>query len=350
MPEELRSPGKPAIEALREDFDRLAACFPPHEAQCLREVLALASELPAPAAGEVAACFHQATGSLPLVAQAIQACPSVLSQQRLGNQERNAETLIEALCRGNDANLEFVMPTSAVFGRAFVDAKRNFLKALGYLLDKAGPQAAPLGMRIKELAGDAVFSKLAEELLTGAILNPQNPEDLKRAAAKKLLIMWSDRLRLPIGEFQPVLLSAWRARVRVRAVFGTMIGVNEVFSLIQAECESGFVNYFARDHVTADEREAFREFLFGLSYEELGLLRAYMEEHGLSVITPQQVNAVIPNPLLPRQSGDPSPEQIYGSYCRRRIRAEYRAIAGSPGPRKTAEGYLMESLLRESVR
>jgi hypothetical protein len=134
-------------------------------------------------------------------------------------------------------------------------------------------------------------------------------------------------------------------RGKVRAIFGSLIGVTEVFSLIQEECESGFVNYFAREHVTADESDAFREFLFGLSYEELEQLRQYMTDHQLSVITPEQVGALLHNPVLPPHLGDPNPEQIYNSYRRRCIRADYRSIAGTPGPRKTAEGYIMEALL-----
>jgi len=162
--------------------------------------------------------------------------------------------------------------------------------------------------------------------------------------------MWNHRLAVPIGEFPPVLLSAWRARVKVRAIYGTLIGVNEVFSLIQAECESRFVNYFARDAVTSDERDAFREFIFGLAYEEIEQLRSYMETHSMRMITPEKVSEVLSGSHRSAIIGQPSPEEIYSSYCRRRIRAEYRAISGNPGPRKTAEGYIIEALLREGLR
>jgi hypothetical protein len=334
---------------LGEDFDRLSRCFPAQEFARLREVVPVIAELDEESRREVTECLRQAGRSLPPVGEAILACPDIFGHQRLGPRERSAESLIDALMKCEELSMEFLMPTSAVLGRAFVLAKLNFLKALAYLLEGAGDRARAAAIVVREIAGDTVFSKLAEELLSGAISNPQNPDDLKRAAAQKLLVMWSDRLRTPIGEFQPVLRSAWRARGKVRAIFGTMIGVNEVFSLIQAECESRFVNYFARDHVTSDEREAFREFLFGLSYEELTQLHAYMEEHALSVITPAEVKSVLSNRPQPPVLGDASPEQIYSSYRRRRIRAEYRAISGTPGPRKTAEGYIMESLLREGA-
>jgi len=315
--------------------------------QSMQSVLMLLPQLEDAVTADIAEVFRLALRSLPPVAEAIHACPSVLQDQRLGGRGRSATSLIDALCKNGNLNMEFVMPTGAILGRAFVLAKLNFARGLANLLDSGGEPAREVATQVHEIVGDTIFSKLAEELLTAAISNPNNATPLKRAAAKKLLLMWNDRLRLPVGEFPTALLSAWKARGKVRAIFGSLFGVTEFFSLIQAECESDFVNFFSREHVTSDESQAFREFLFGLSYEELEQLRLYMEEHQLSIITPEQVGALLTNPVLPPHLGDPSPEQIYNSYCRRRIRADYRSIAGTPGPRKTAEGYIMEALLQE---
>jgi hypothetical protein len=228
-------------------------------------------------------------------------------------------------------------------------AKLNFLKALEYILEGAGKEAAPAAATVADLVGEAIFSKLAEELLSGMVSNTRNDMGLRRAAARRLVGMWAERLTHPVGQFPSVLLSAWRARGKVRAIYGTLIGVNEVLSLIRAECESRFVNYFVREHVTADEREAFREFLFALPFEELEKLRKHMSENGLSVISPADVERLVGSPNYYVALRNPNPEQMYQSYCRRRLRADYRALAGVPGPRKTAEGYIMEALLREEA-
>ena len=331
-------------------FERLSKCFPAGESEQLRQLLQALPELDERTIHDLSECFRQAARSLPPVAEAIEACPSVLGEQRLGGRERTAESLVEALCHRGGLHVDFVMPTAAILGRAFVLAKINFLKAIGYLLDGAGQNARTAASIARMLVEEAVFSKLAEELLMGAVSNPHNPLDLKRAAAQKLIGMWNDRLAVPVGEFPPVLLSAWRARVKVRAIYGTLIGVNEVFSLVQAECESRFVNYFARDAVTSDEKDAFREFIFGLAYEELEQLRSYMDAHSMRMITPEKVSEVLSGSHRSAIVGQPSSEEIYSSYFRRRIRAEYRAISGNPGPRKTAEGYIMETLLREGLR
>ena len=39
------------------------------------------------------------------------------------------------------------------------------------------------------------------------------------------------------------------------------------------------------------------------------------------------------------------PMALYRSYQRRQLAADFRAMSGAPGPRRTAEGYLMVYLL-----
>ena len=324
----------------------LVDCFSDEEIGRLRTALELAPQLTPELSAELEQTFQHATESLPLVAQAIRASPRSMGE-KLGKRRRDSTTLVERLCQSDQPCLEFAMPTGAVLGRAFVLAKLNFLKAVEYSFEAAGDDGASTVEILKDLVGDAVLSRLAEELLSAIAANPRNDMDLRRSAAQKLIAMWDERFALPMELYASVLLSAWRARGKVRAIFGTLIGVNEVFSLIQAECPPRFFEYFERDKVTTDEREAFREFLFGISYEDLQNIRAYMEENGLSVVGPEQVRDLISSPQNPLFIGDPHPEQMYSSYCRRRIRADYRVVARAEGPWKTAEGYIMESLLRE---
>lgn len=337
----------PSVSALQEEFGLLWKCFPPQEVQTLRTVLALLPEIDPRPGSEVDEVFRTALRSLPLLAEAIQACPSVLEVQKLGGRERTAETLIDALCSNNGLNIDFLMPTGAVIGHAFVLAKLNFLKALSARLEDVGDRATGCLTGLRDSIVDATFSQLAEEILTRAVSNPANDLDLKRAAARKLITLWSQRVQVPLGDFTPILLSAWRARVKVRAIFGTLIGTSEIFSLLQGECEPRFVDYFAREHAPTDEVAAFREFLFGISYEDFHLIERFMHEQGRRVISPSEVADLVGERAPLQLHGDPTPEQIYTAYCRRRIRADYRRMAGVPGPRKTAEGYIMESLLRK---
>ena len=335
--------------SLFQELDSLWKCLPDADVRKLETVLDVLPKLDVKTAGDLAATLHQAERSLPLIAAAIRVYPSLASHSNLGRQERDDKTLIEALANCDDTRLEFMIPTSAVLGRAFVLAKINFLKAVEHVCREAGEVATAASRAASELVGDAVISKLAEELLSAALSNLSNPVAIKRAAAQRILTMWNNRLKLPVGEFPTVLLSAWRARRKFRAIFGTLIGASEVFSLIQGECESPFVSYFARDRVTEDEQQAFQEFIFGLSYEELRDVRDHMRENGLSVVSPEQVRAIIKPAGRPPFFGYPTADQMYASYLRRKTRAEYRAVSNSRGPRKTAEGYIMEAILLEDV-
>ena len=334
---------------LSKELDALWSCLPDADVQRFGEVLEVLPQLDARTAEELEDTLRQAARSLPLIASAIQTYPSPAAQSHFGRQERNVQTLIEALSHAEEGGFEFMIPTSAVLGRAFVLAKINFLKAVEHLLKESGDVVAGAANLVSDMVGDAVFSKLAEELLSAVLSNPTNPTTLKRAAAQRLLTMWNNRLKMPVGEFPTVLLSAWRARRKFRAIFGTLIGVTEVFSLIQGECESPFVNYFAREHVTNDEQQAFQEFIFGLAFEELGQVRDYMRAKGISCVSPEEVQGIIKPSGRPPFFGYPTPDQMYSSYLRRKTRAEYRSVSGSRGPRKTAEGYIMEGILRDDI-
>jgi hypothetical protein len=337
----------PTAEQLIDGLRPMECCFSSEEFTKLRAALALIPSLNPVHTEQITTTMGQAAKSLPQVADVIASSPSFISRQRIGGRERDAETLVNRLCSSDQLCIEFSMPTSALLARSFLLAKVNFLKSVAYSLEDSGPEGEAAREALQDLVGEAIFLKLAEELLTALVSNPLNALPIRHCAARKLVSIWDENIRLPVDRLPSVLLSAWRARGKVRAIYGTLIGVNEVFSLVQAQCQSRFVNYFVRDHVTADEREAFREFLFAISYEDLEQLQRYMEEHGLTVISPEQVKEVVSTPMHPVIPGDADAEQMYSSYCRRRIRADYRAISDVPGPRKTAEGYMMESLLRE---
>ncbi|MEM7262769.1 MAG: hypothetical protein AAF488_12320 [Planctomycetota bacterium] len=267
----------------------------------------------------------------------------------LGGRRRDPASLIENLSRGNWVPVELSMPTGAAIGRSLLIAKMNFFKAVLYSLDSVkSEELQDLHDEFSELVDDCVFSQLAEELLLNCVSNPRNSDAVRRAAAKKLLELWTRFGDHPVQEFPTVLLSAWRARRRVRETYGTLCGVGELVALVKEECEQDFVRFFTRDQVTTDESEAFREFLFGLPYEELQRLQDHMRDSGVPVLSRTQVFHLVKDTLPHSNAGRPSAEEVFASYRRRRIRAEYRSLSSRPGPQTTAEGYLMGYLLLEN--
>lgn len=71
-----------------------------------------------------------------------------------------------------------------------------------------------------------------------------------------------------------------------------------------------------------------------------------MKEQSLDVVTPEWAGEVLGRQIDSLDdSGEIDPMALYRSYYRRQLAADYRIMAGSKGPRRTAEAYLMIFLL-----
>jgi hypothetical protein len=319
----------------------LSSCFSSQESLLLDEVRRREGALAETAVREIHSTFERMEGILVNIARALDYCPVIQSSETIGGRTRNVESLIEGLCTSDPAALDFILPTRVVLGQSLLHAKINFFKAIRYVLEEHGGAdglLAPLG----DVIADALYCKLSEELLINCIANTANPAALRRRAARTLIPIWEQRRWVPLEDFTRLLLSAWKARCRVQEVFGTLVGFHEVQSLLRAECEPRFLDFFNRDVGTADEREALREFLFGLSYEDLQKLGDYMAENGIRNVGPGDVLRILGHTPYHTPATHWTAENVYLSYRRRRIRADYRVLSAVPGPRKTAEGYLME--------
>jgi len=259
----------------------------------------------------------------------------------------SGETLVDALCRVPDYDLDLHIPTKAIFGQAYLVAKINLFKALGYGLESIGG-SAHLHEGLQHELGQSIYSKLGEELFIAIVTDTDAPRAVKTRAARSLFRIWDDRLLAEIDDFAPILESIWRARNELRPVLGTMRGTQEFFKLVQAACDERFVDHFAREDVTAEQHQAFEEFLFGLSHEEITQLREHLAAKNAACVSQEEARAVL------RRTGEswvpaPGPQGLYTSYKRRRVKALYRSLTGAVGPKKTAEEYVMIAFLERGV-
>ncbi len=251
----------------------------------------------------------------------------------------SSESLVDVLCRVPDYDFDLHIPTKAVLGQAFLIAKINFFKALGYALEAVG---APRDEVDAEL-GQSIYSKLAEELFISIVGDPGGVLAVRQAAARALFRIWEERLSAEIDDFAPFLESVWRARDRLRPVLGTMRGTHELLRLLQDSRDARVLDYFTED-VPLDQLRAFEEFLFGLSHEEIERLRAHLVEHDRAVVSGDEARRILGRS---EASWAPAsgPQGFYSSYKQRRVRAAYRQLTGAPGPKKTAEEYMMAAFL-----
>ncbi|MGZ5970373.1 MAG: hypothetical protein ACXWP4_22035, partial [Polyangiales bacterium] len=107
------------------------------------------------------------------------------------------------------------------------------------------------------------------------------------------------------------------------------------------------LDYFMED-VPDEQLQAFEEFLFGISHEEIQRLRQHLLEQSKSVVSPDDARRVLGRH---KESWIPAggPQSFYSSYKNRRVRAAYRLLTNTPGPKKTAEEYVMTAFLLRGV-
>ena len=208
---------------------------------------------------------------------------------------------------------------------------------------------APAALRIthdlREELAQSIYTLLGEELFLALLRKPDVSRRTKQRAADQLITVWDDAA-LEIDDFAPLLESAWHARNRINSAYGTLLGATETFRLVTEDCRPEVLEFFGRDGMSADESAAFEEFLFNMTSEELATLRRAMQQQHLSAASPAWAAQVLDRQIEELEhSREIDPMALYRSYQRRQLAADFRLMSNSPGPRRTAEGYLMVYLL-----
>lgn len=298
----------------------------------------------APMAERIDAEIH-ALGS---IAYAIRQYPSPFKTQTLGGKVRTIDTLVDALASSSSFTLEMSLPTQAVVGRTFVTARINFFRLLAHIVEETQThEVKALRAKISQLLLRAVYSKVTEELLTQVACDSTQDVLIRKRAARVLIYLWEDRLHRDPTSFFSVLEGTWEARRRLKPVFGTMMGTSEVFSLMREGCDTRFVEYFSRIDCRDEEMQAFREFLFGLTAEEINDLQDFSSRYTLPTLQSAAVQEWCRHHRGFLMLEDDSATGFYTFFVRRHLISTSRAIANMPGPHRTAEEYVMVHFLSE---
>jgi hypothetical protein len=265
----------------------------------------------------------------------------------LGGELRSETTLISHLVTIDGLSGDLVLPLKATLSRTYLLTKitflRGFVKATSAIVDV--PDCRLLCSELREELAQSIYTLLAEELLLALLRKPDVLQRTKERAADQLITVWDDAA-LEIDDFAPLLESAWHARNRINSDFGALLGASEMFRLVCEDCRPEVLDFFARDGMSFDESAAFEEFLFNMTHEELLTLRKAMQDHDLKTTTTKWAANVLGRKFEELDSTDHvDPMALYRSYQRRQLAADFRLMAGSPGPRRTAEAYLMVYLL-----
>ncbi len=295
-----------------------------------------------------AAILRNLMAQLRALSEALSVSRMLRTSVTLGKETRNEQTLTDHLCQIDGLSGDLVLPMKATLSRTFLMGKINFfrafIKATGALCGE-GPEFPELAHQLREELAQSIYTLMAEELLLALLRKPNVKTHTKRRAADQLITIW-DNAQLEIDDFCPLLESAWHARNRVTSGFGALLGTTEYFRLVCEDCAPQFLAFFARDDLSIAEGQAFEEFLFNMTFEELTTLRQTMKAQNLDAVTADWATRILNRSIEELDhSGEIDPMALYRSYYRRQIGADYRNLAGTEGPRRTAEAYLMVYLL-----
>jgi len=295
-----------------------------------------------------AAVLLELVDRLVVINRLVAAAPSLRHDKQLGLNTRSEQTLVDHLTGIDGLAGDLELPFKATLSRTFLLAKIQFLRGLVKAIDsnvEHDEQLRDFGHQLREEYAQSVYTLLAEELLLALLRKRNVTKEIKRRAADQLIWIWDDA-QLEIDEFCPLLEAAWHARNRVSSRLGSLLGTAEYFRLVAEDCPPQFLDFFCRDEVSRSEGQAFEEFLFNMTYEELNTLGECMREEGLDSITTEWASEVLGRDLEELDpSGEIDPIALYRSYYRRQLAADFRIMAGTEGPRRTAEAYMMIYLL-----
>jgi hypothetical protein len=278
----------------------------------------------------------------------IQAVPTLYATEVFAGRQRSFETLVKHLCHTDGLAGDLALPLKATLSRTFLVAKiqffRGFVRAANVKVGLCeGFEELDNALRFE--LSQSMYTQLAEELLLALLRKPDVLETTKRRAANQLVAIW-ENAEIEIDDFCPLLESAWRARNHVDADLGSLLGTIEYFRLVAEDCAPQFLDFFNRDEVSLQERQAFEEFLFDMTFEELSTLRSEMRLQQITSITRAWAEEVLGRRLDHETVQTRiDPLALCRSYYRRQLAADFRIVAGRPGPRRTAEAYMMIYLL-----
>ena len=269
--------------------------------------------------------------------------PSPIEHDRLGERERSLSSLTNVLCHSNPANFEFRAPTRAIVGQALDMAESNFYRLLAHacseVLDE--PARGHLRGQAMDRLREVIYTKIVEEVLGDIVSDSTLDSFVRERAVYSLCQIWDTRLTYRTRQFFPLLRAAWEARQRMRVRGGTLLGTDEMFALFREGCDPQFVEFFTRPDPDEDEVAAFREFLFGRTSEQLASLETEMERNGCSTVS---LNGAQTGP------SDDEGTRFYEFFRSRFMQAAARRLANRPGPKRTAEGYVMIDYLSTRAR
>ena len=258
------------------------------------------------------------------------------------HEKRRAEAFVSGLLTG-DVFSPVLSPSRVSAGRAFLTAEFNLYSHL-----------CRLSARFEELLRfrNELFHRweqvqlmlIAEEVCLGIVRNGKHGDGIRNAAAEKLVRFWEYRNPADNAGFALNMLSIRESRRTIIPAFGTLFGTFELMKL-SSLLSVRWHDFLKTRGKNKETLQALEEYIFGLSADEISMIRSYMAERNITAVGDVELEKVLSSGSTLSAVPDDSPVQNYRSYLRRAEYAAGRVSAGVPGPQKTIEEIFMIYLL-----
>ncbi len=296
---------------------------------------------------EHAEIYLNRINDLESMAVSIDKFPSLLERHELTGGTRTPKTLIESLVKhqNDQGDRIFQLPSKAVLGKSLLVAKTHTLSSFSKYCAHLGSNFEKLSSEFKNETILSMFSLLVEDVYLNLISDISQPIDFRREWALSLLLLWEHWNDQTIETVAPVLQAVWNARRRLAPAFGTMMGTSELL-MISMQMDEQWISFIKNKMGEQGVTQAMEEFLFGISHEQINLLRETLRSKGIAAIGRDEVKNFIGDHIKADAGLDY--RDFYSMYAIRRDNARSRARMHVEGPVKTLEDYFIQFITEQN--
>jgi hypothetical protein len=256
---------------------------------------------------------------------------------------RDERKLIEALCAFAASSHLLHIPSRVVMARSFMVAKFQAFSLLFLLVQEKDEFSRPL----RRVIFSVIYTLMTEEVYFSCLEDPGFNLETRNRIADDLITLWDSGTDPRSVRHMPALEALWTARDSAPPSFGTMDGSSELLR-ITIDLEEDWKEFLVDQSSVNETRWALEEFLFGLSFEEIGAVRSRLARFGISAVGLDEVRSYLGSrPAYDIVTGSDF-RAIYDFYVDRRDAALFRKKTAAPGPYRTLEEiYIKYRIARE---
>ncbi|MDR0525764.1 MAG: hypothetical protein LBG90_07835 [Spirochaetaceae bacterium] len=281
--------------------------------------------------------------SLQRLGDIISEFPSVNTAEVLRGESRDSESLMKTLSHFASVSYIFHIPTRVSAVRMFLVAKYNAFSMLHKLVKDIASFHTP----VRDVLFSIICTLMSETVYFSCLEDPSFSRDLRMGLANDLINFWETGSD-PRGNYHiRALETLWLIRDKTPPSFGTMEGASELIR-ISMDMDKTWQNFVTAQLDYNETRYALEEFLFGLTYEEIEMIRAWLSRLNISAVGEEDIHYYLEHSgygLI--ENADMDPRVIYNFFIDRRDKANSRKWIAAPGPKKTLEELYLKYLITQ---